>query len=89
VFAPVNHKSQRQTHPVNIPNLSGQRKYPERFVILLLCLCILLFLKEGLLAPTILILMLIQKVPHSVPDDCLFSKIFHPRKRGKMAILGP
>ena len=24
-----------------------------------------------------------------VTDDCLFSKIFHPRKRGKMPILGP
>jgi hypothetical protein len=49
----------------------------------------LLFLKERLPAPTFLILIIIQEMPLSVTDDCLFSKIFHPREHGKMAILGP
>lgn len=89
MFVAVNQKSLRQTHPFNMPNPSGQRKYPKRLVILLLCLCILLFLKERLLAPTFLILIIIQEIPLSVTDDCLLSKIFHPRKHGKIAILGP
>ena len=50
------------------------------------CCC---FFKERLLAPTFLIPILTQQFLLSIPDDCLFSKIFHPRKRGKMAILGP
>ena len=50
---------------------------------------LLLIFNERLLVTTFIIPITIQEIPLSVADNCLLPKIFHPRKRGKMAILGP
>ena len=68
---------------------TGHRRYPVRFLMLSSDVYLLLIFNERLLVTTFIIPITIQEIPLSVTDDCLFSKIFHPRKRGKMPILGP